>query len=170
MRLLPADGDDESCLVMQDIEGNVLSRLSGRQRERAVGLPAPLPLHLAGSRRAADGPRHDRSRWSSAADRSVAAVRCRGRMARGRGRSVRRDTPSDHRNRHPAVASTACILKRPPPARLVDSPPPATPVETFADAANPRERLDRIDSQKAVPPKVRCGTATRTASLCRERG
>ena len=31
-----------------------------------------------------------------------------GRMARGRGRSARRDAPSEHRNRHPAVASTAC--------------------------------------------------------------
>jgi len=33
LRLLSADGDDESCLVMQDIEGQrVLSRLSGRER------------------------------------------------------------------------------------------------------------------------------------------
>jgi hypothetical protein len=57
------------------------------------------------------------------------------RMARGRGRSARRDAPSEHRNRHPAVASTACSLKRPHPARVVDSPPSATPVETFAHAA-----------------------------------
>jgi hypothetical protein len=33
VRLLPADGDNESCLVMKDIEGNeFLSRLSGRER------------------------------------------------------------------------------------------------------------------------------------------
>jgi hypothetical protein len=47
------------------------------------------------------------------------------RVARGRGRSARRDAPSEHRNRHPAVASTACSLKRPHPARVVDSPPSA---------------------------------------------
>jgi hypothetical protein len=34
------------------------------------------------------------------------------------GRSARRDAPSEHRNRHPAVASTACSLKRPHPARV----------------------------------------------------
>ena len=44
--------------------------------------------------------------------------------------------PSEHRNRHPAVASTACSLKRPHPARVVDSPPSATPVETSAHAAD----------------------------------
>jgi len=38
---------------------------------------------------------------------AVAAVRRRGRMARGRGRSARRDAPSEHRNRHPAVAPRA---------------------------------------------------------------
>jgi hypothetical protein len=34
------------------------------------------------------------------------------------------------------AASTACSLKRPHPARVVDSPPSATPVETFAYAAS----------------------------------
>ena len=42
------------------------------------------PLHLAGSRRGADGrPRHDRVGRRLRLDRSVAAVRRRGRMARG---------------------------------------------------------------------------------------
>ena len=97
--------------------------------------PRP-PLRLAGSRRGADGrPRHDCVGRRLRLDRSVAAVRRRGRMARGRGRSARRDAPSEHRNRHPAVASTACSLKRRHPARVVDSPPSATQVETSDHAA-----------------------------------
>jgi hypothetical protein len=43
--------------------------------------------------------------------------------------------PASIGTRHPAVASTACSFKRPHPARVVGSPPSATPVETFAHAA-----------------------------------
>ena len=102
----------------------VRSRLSAREREHVVGLPAPPPLHLAGSRRGADG-----------RPRTIAPVvvcgwiavwllsDVGGRMARGRGRPARRDAPSEHRNRHPAVASTACSRTRSGAGRDPRQPP-----------------------------------------------
>jgi hypothetical protein len=119
----------------------VLSRLSGREREHAVGLPAPPPLHLAGSRRGADGRPLSRSPsvvvcgWLAVWLLSDAGTAWLGAVAGLPSRCFQQASEP-----HPAVASTACSLKRPRPARVVDSSPSATPVETFAHAASRAHR------------------------------